>query len=1073
MAKSNEECEPIIPGKITPKKLPKQGGGGGHEFVTELPETGEDGVEYVLMNDISDCGTYVGTYVYNPECEGWIPTSGSGGGAVERYSFETTDTGWRALRNNKVIFSYVDKDTIDSYEETATGFQIIRNGSVIFTHDDKVTDVPVYTAENTTTGWVLKKDGTTIFTYVDKNNEYIIEDTDDGWVFKENGVIKYTYVEPADTPSDGTYFVSGGLTEVIGGTTTVAATAVTGLVLADVVIGETLIYDKAGTVGRVTAVTGTDLTVETITTSPGERRGTRLGAVDDQPDLPATVTAAEAMGWQTPLAGDFAYIREDSTHDDHLTEWVIQGIDGSGNITWAYSHTLNAGNYVLDIYKYGDYPSGSPIPKNPDGSVTLPKDEDHQYDFETVTDSTGKITGWKVKDHETGTTLYTYTDQNDDTNTEYEFEDTKDSDGNVNGWRVKDKATGVVLFTHVDVGDTTYNFEAVTVSGKITGWRVKDGKTGTVLFTYNDLNDLSDGAYFTSETLDDGITNTTSVGVSTVSGLSVSDVVDGETLIYDADGTLGVVTAHTATALTVTTMTTAGGSGTTYTFKNTTEGWQATNDKTGTTFYHADMNALVDGEHMYNRGKVYFVDADNGDDANDGSLEHPFRTLQQAVNQAAPYYFYMPEYPFRSHGGTTIYVNTSATKAYEPVYFSGKRCVIHSYNPATSTGSTIPTGLDIDDKTATLKIVATAYARDDLPGAYIYPGCWNVQYSFVNVYIANLNFTQSADTPATCVYIGLYSVFDWGNDVDQNSGMKYTMTINANVTGTKHEYVYNAATDTYALTDTANVGCEGIGVHQHSRFVMRGTVPSGSQLNVYSSNWGVACSDHSYVLIRPKATVYGGYNVNNNCGAAYANANSTVIFESTGATTSNLGQLNFESIASNGTTTVIHADHNSTFLCQNFNQNLYIRKRATNTQSSNAVFANHGSTMVLLAYNNFQVINQQVQSRAICAGRGGVIRIGTAVASGTYNIFGSNTGSPTAAGEAIEAYEQARVCVLGGTGTTLPNIKGRVGYAAWNGGQISYANIGKFTAVGSSTSQRSVSAGGRIYTGGQSSMGSY
>ncbi len=501
MANSDEECD-IRPGTVTPKKLPKQSGGGGHEFVTELPETGDEGVEYVLMDDFSDCSTYRGTFVWNEDCGGWIQTSGSGGGAVERYTFEQTATGWRAKRNNTVIFTYVDKDTIDSYENTADGFQITRNGVVIFTHTDGG-------------GGDCK--------------EYTITSTADGWVFKEDGVTKFTYTEPANDPSDGTYFTSGTLTTAITGTTTVAASSVTGLTLADVVIGETLIYDEAGSVGRVTAVNGTNLTVETITTAPGERRGTRLGAVDDYTDLPATCAAAVAMGWQTPLAGDFAYVREDTSHDDHLTEWVISNIDSSCNITWAYSHTLNAGNYVLDIYKYGDYPSGSPIPKNPDGSVTLPKDEDTKYDFETVMDGT-TVKGWRVKDHDSGTVLYTYTDQND---------------------------------------NDTYTFEDVTVSGSVVGWRVKD-KDGNVIYTYTDLNDKSDGTYFTSTTLDTDITDQTTVPASSVTGLTLTDVVIGETLIYDGDGTVGVVTAVSGTDLTVDTITVAGsGDASSYVYKTT------------------------------------------------------------------------------------------------------------------------------------------------------------------------------------------------------------------------------------------------------------------------------------------------------------------------------------------------------------------------------------------------------------------------------------------------------------------------------------------------------------------------
>lgn len=544
----------VVPG------LPNSGDGGGHEFVTELPERPVQGVEYIVMTDVADCETFVGSYVWDADGGCFVSTAGSGGGgAVERYTFVKTATGWQAKRNNTVIFTYVDKDTIDSYEDTADGFQIIRGGSVIFTHVDKGSGGggAEYTAESTATGWQLLKDGVVIFTYTDKNDEYTITGTENGWVFKENGVVKFTYTESNGDPSDGTYFASGTLTTTIGGTTTVAASSVTGLVLDDVVIGETLIYDEFGSLGRVIAVSGSNLTVETVTTAPGERRGTRLGTVQDYTDLPATCAAASALGWQSPLAGDFAYVREDSSHTDHLCEYVITSIDSSCNITWAYSHTLNSGNYVVDIYKYGDYPSGNPIAKNADGSVTLPKDEDTKYDFEVTTDAGGNTTGWKVKDHETSTVLFTYTDQNDNDNTTYDFEDVTVG-GDVVGWRVKDHDTGVILYTHTDVGDTTYDFENVVVGGEVVGWRVKDGDTGTVLYTYNDRSDMSDGSYLTSDTLSTTITGTTSVPVGNVSGLTVTDVIDGETLIYDGAGTVGVVTAHTSTTLTVSTMTISG-----------------------------------------------------------------------------------------------------------------------------------------------------------------------------------------------------------------------------------------------------------------------------------------------------------------------------------------------------------------------------------------------------------------------------------------------------------------------------------------------------------------------------------
>lgn len=443
------ECE-NDPKYTTPVKLKPYPGGseGGHEFVTELPETGTAGVEYIVLTDITDCDSFEGSWAWNTEAECWVQTSGSGGGGGgATYSFEETDTGWRAKKNGTVIFTYVDKDTIDEYKETAKGFEILRNGSVIFTHDDKGAeytaknfvdeetgkkgwqlfkdDTPIYTHyctepiqyvfETTDTGWRVKENGTVKFSYTDVDTKYSIEATDDGWVFKEDGTTKFTYTEPLDTPSDGTYYMTGSLAETIKGSTVVPAANIAGLVLADVVLNETLVFDSTGTVGRVTAVDTTNnrVTVETITTSPGERRGTRLGAVDDNTDLPTTVAAALALGWQTPLMGDFAYVREDSDYDNKLTEYVIQGVDAAGNITWAYSHTLNAGNYITGV----NYSDGTAIPVNADGTVTLPADKDTKYFFEDLKDTDGNITGWRVREGSaTGTIVYTYND-NDTTYT--------------------------------------------------------------------------------------------------------------------------------------------------------------------------------------------------------------------------------------------------------------------------------------------------------------------------------------------------------------------------------------------------------------------------------------------------------------------------------------------------------------------------------------------------------------------------------------------------------------------------------------------------------------------------------
>lgn len=91
MANSDEGCEVIIPGTITPKRLPSQDGGG-HEFVTELPATGIYGIEYIVMSDPTDPSTFVGTYVWDNDSNSFILTSSGGGGggdATAKYNYTT------------------------------------------------------------------------------------------------------------------------------------------------------------------------------------------------------------------------------------------------------------------------------------------------------------------------------------------------------------------------------------------------------------------------------------------------------------------------------------------------------------------------------------------------------------------------------------------------------------------------------------------------------------------------------------------------------------------------------------------------------------------------------------------------------------------------------------------------------------------------------------------------------------------------------------------------------------------------------------------------------------------------
>lgn len=249
-----------------------------------------------------------------------------------------------------------------------------------------------YTIEPTKNGWVFKRGNKAVFTYIEPNDHIVvvnelpktnIQDGVEYVVTDGIGRLIMTYVHEngqwietskSGEPSDGAYEIKGELSSFLSdqvlGTTPVNTTNVPTLNPADIVIGETYLYDHRGTMAVVTAYdaqTGI-MTAQTMTTSPGERAGVRLGAVEEKPDLPTTITDAEGLGWLTPVEGDFAYVRQDGPKGDKLGEWLVQSIDTAGNITWAFSHYINAGNYVVDILTS----SGVLIPKNQDGTVTLP-----------------------------------------------------------------------------------------------------------------------------------------------------------------------------------------------------------------------------------------------------------------------------------------------------------------------------------------------------------------------------------------------------------------------------------------------------------------------------------------------------------------------------------------------------------------------------------------------------------------------------------------------------------------------------------------------------------------------------
>lgn len=139
------------------------------------------------------------------------------------------------------------------------------------------------------------------------------------------------------------------LTTELGQTTTLLISNLEDADQGDISAPETEIYDANGTLGVVidfNYLTNTML-VKTVTKSPEERQGVRLGTVDTPANLPTNYTQAEALGWQDPVKGDYAYVRSDPDHEGYMAEYLVDNVAGDGTITWTYSHSINAGDYQL------------------------------------------------------------------------------------------------------------------------------------------------------------------------------------------------------------------------------------------------------------------------------------------------------------------------------------------------------------------------------------------------------------------------------------------------------------------------------------------------------------------------------------------------------------------------------------------------------------------------------------------------------------------------------------------------------------------------------------------------------
>lgn len=316
------------------------------------------------------------------DCDG---CGGGGGGDGHKYTFTSTATGWQVREDGKLIYSYTDKDTNTTYTWQATeeGWLVKDNtGKVIFTYTDKknkdttysfekkddcgfkVTDSDgkvvfdydndcagtTYTYEQTGVDFKVtdNKTGKVVFTYKgteDTNTTYTYENYKDGFkVLDDKGTVVYLYDPNLGKDSDGSYAIDTLLTTVFKGHTTISVGQIQSFDPADLVVGETLVYDGVGSVGVITKDNGDGTyQVTTMTTSPGSRQGVRLGSVNTVADLPATCAAAEAMGWQTPQLGDFAYVTTGGA-GDVVSEYVIT-TDTDCNLTWTFSHSFNAGDY--------------------------------------------------------------------------------------------------------------------------------------------------------------------------------------------------------------------------------------------------------------------------------------------------------------------------------------------------------------------------------------------------------------------------------------------------------------------------------------------------------------------------------------------------------------------------------------------------------------------------------------------------------------------------------------------------------------------------------------------------------
>ncbi len=506
---------------------------------------------------------------------------------------------------------------------------------------------------------------------------------------------------------------------------------------------------------------------------------------------------------------------------------------------------------------------------------------------------------------------------------------------------------------------------------------------------------------------------------------------------------------------------------TTYSFADTPEGFRATNTVTGNVYFHVDKGVNLDNnvEHLTSRSKAWFVDGDNGDDVNgDGTLDHPFKNIQRVVEELPIRPLDNVPYPAYRYWDS-IYINCGATEPYSPVYFDGvvQPVTIYSYDPAksyiTETGSNYIVN---NSFTSTLKITSNTY-KNPTNESYIYPNCWYQRQSIVYLKIKNVILTQNSIT--TAMYIGCGSTFEHGDGNAANyDKIAFNFTINATKVGPQTFYKTNPSTGRSELfTTPTNIGCEGLGVHCNSTAYFRGYASNGSRVTINASNWAVACSAESRIGFEPAITIAGGSNTAGNYGGMYASQCSTIYINNSG--TSNSSTITTNTITSNGKSQALSASDGAYIRSSNGYVKATIQQ--TRTDCAAACIQATGAGAICIAHTAsgyLNIISKTNAQRCISANNYGVITLGFPT-SGTANVTYVTGGTQ----QCITAAEGGRVHCWGGSGSTLPVLTGKTGYAAYSGGQLTYANIGKFNG----TTQRTASSGGRIYTGNQSSIGNY